>query len=408
MSDALSYVKNSNNTINLILFVHGFTGSVDTWNNPNGSSFPKLLSEDINISSNFDVACYEYYTRLLDLYAKGESVFKKVKSIFNSSLPKSQKNICIEEISNHLRTVIRFELSRYENIVVVAHSMGGLVTKELIVKDYQQFGTSKIKMFLSLAVPHQGADLATIGNLISKNIQISNLKSLSPFITQLNRNWMALESSKPITKYFYGNKDSFVPRESAVSMDNEVLDIISLDDDHITICKPDNADSLVFKATISLIKEFSDTSIDSNNTSFQQLRDDSIYNDELFVLKLLVADVHANIVGDAKELFFNAEYIRKLLKGKNEQKKLEELYIKIKELYRDSYSKFLYGNPANSGLLVAEIYEKITEQDEQLLRTLIPVIKIFHKKGMLHQLADDKNKDVWWTVEKSLTLSKDL
>jgi len=51
-------------------------------------------------------------------------------------------------------------------------------------------------MFLSLAVPHQGADLATIGNLISKNIQISNLKSLSPFITQLNRNWIALESSK--------------------------------------------------------------------------------------------------------------------------------------------------------------------------------------------------------------------
>jgi len=59
------------------------------------------------------------YTRLLDLYAKGESVFKKVKSIFNSSYPKSQKNICIEEISNHLRTVIRFELSRYENIVVI-------------------------------------------------------------------------------------------------------------------------------------------------------------------------------------------------------------------------------------------------------------------------------------------------
>ncbi|WP_262795526.1 hypothetical protein [Catenovulum sp. 2E275] len=76
-------------------------------------------------------------------------------------------------------------------------------------------------MFLSLAVPHQGAKLATYGNLISNNLQIEGLEPLNGFIHRLNDYWLKT-SLRPTTKYFYGTSDKIVDKTSAVPADKEV------------------------------------------------------------------------------------------------------------------------------------------------------------------------------------------
>lgn len=408
MSNELHFVGKPGNKSSLILFVHGFTGNQDTWTHPNGNDFPTMLSRNETISKHFDIACFRYYTKLLDLFAIGDTVFKKIKAIFSDSLAKSQKNVCIEEISNYLQSVIRFKLSNYDNIIVIAHSMGGLVTKDVIVKDFKKHSASKIKLFLSLAVPHQGSKLATFGGLVSKNLQIGGLDPLNRFITDLNQDWIDLKT-KPLTKYFYGHNDSIVIPKSAVSMESPDAerDVVPLDDDHTSISKPANEESLVFCAVTSFITDIQPQLSLIDASEYQSLEDKNSYDDELFVLKLMVADVHSSTIHDAKELFLNAEYARKLLKSRSDQKNLEELYVKIRRLYKDSYNKFLHGKPANSGLLVAELHEKITTQDEALLKSMIPLLKAFHKQGMLHQLSNNLEMDIWWTADKSLTPQKE-
>ena len=101
-----------------------------------------------------------------------------------------------------------------------------------------------------------------------------------------------------------------------------------------------------------------------------------------------------------QELFLNAEYSRKILKSKFQKNKLEELFENINQLYRDSYDKYLHDNKMNSGALLVDVHEKITEEDNRLLKSMATSLKVFHKKGMLHQLANSKEYDIWWGAQR--------
>ena len=125
----------SNKKKDLILFIHGFTGDASTWMNPVYGSFPELLLKDPEINVKFDIAHFVYHTKLLNLFSNASNASKLMKKFFSFSHEKLKKNISIDEISNLLRTELRFKLQSYDNIIVIAHSMGGLVAKSCIVKD---------------------------------------------------------------------------------------------------------------------------------------------------------------------------------------------------------------------------------------------------------------------------------
>ena len=76
-----------------------------------------------------------------------------------------QKNIKIEKLSDFLKSSIEVYCSNYENIVLIAHSMGGLISKAYILKDLEEQLNPKVKLFLSLAVPHNGSNWAQIEGL---------------------------------------------------------------------------------------------------------------------------------------------------------------------------------------------------------------------------------------------------
>jgi hypothetical protein len=384
------------------LFVHGFTGGNSTWENKNGSTFPEALQKDKYIADSFDIATYEYFTTLFDLFAKSKEKYRFIKDIFMGRTHKKEKNLDIQNLSNNLSTHLRFSLAQYEKIYVIAHSMGGLIVKSLIINELKKKGHTKIRLFASLAVPHLGANVATLLKLISTNIQIDNLNPTCEFIGQLNQSWVDL-TLKPTTKYFYGSCDEYVTKTSAIAIDNVDKDIISVDEDHSTIAKPENEYSVIVLAIVEIIKELHEQ-ISLGDIGYQRLESDVQYVDELFVIKLIVADIPADTVKNVKELFFNAEYARKLLKSKHNKKRLEVLFDNIRQLYRDSYDKFLSGEPKNSGLLLAEVHEKISMEDSNLLKSMMEELKVYHKKGMLHQLANDNDSGIWWTKDKEILL----
>lgn len=392
-----------NNNKNLILFVHGFTGGEDTWENPDFGSFPTLLLSDQKIAKQYDVAHFLYFTKLLNSFAKIRNVSSIIKNLFKMSHGKLQSNTSIEEIANLLRTEIRFKLQNYENIVVIAHSMGGLVTKSCIIKDIQENIPSKIRLFISLAVPHLGSDLATYGDLISNNLQIGDLKPLNDFIHEINDAWLKT-SIRPSTKYFYGIHDGIVSKTSAVPMDKEKSDIIPVDENHTSISKPEGKNSTTLVAVKEIILGYQTDDPGMSDLKIQHLEDSKSYDDELFVIKLIVADIHQSSVQNAKEVFLNAEYIRKKFSSDSDQKRLADLYEKIRAVYKNSYTKYLHDGIPNSGLLLADVHENILKEDKIFLNSLIPYINAIHKQGMLHQLANSRENDIWWSKETSIEM----
>jgi len=395
------------NKKNLILFVHGFCGGEATWKNGEARSFPELFSDDLEISGNYDIAHFSYFTKLLNLFAKAGKVSTLVKRMFGTSHGKLANNISIEEIGNLLRTEIRFKLQTYDNIIVVAHSMGGLVTKSAITKDIEEKKPSKIKLFISLAVPHQGAEAATFGKLVSDNLQVEGLSPLNDFIHKINDEWLKT-SLRPTTKYFYGVHDSVVKKTSAVPIDKERSDSISVDEDHTSITKPESPASTTVIAVKQIILDFEKNDPGLSTLEIKQLEDEADFDDELFVVKLISADIHSTTIREAKEAFLNAEYIRKIFSSASDQKRLSELYAKIRKVYQNSYTKYIHDGIPNSGLLLADVHETIIKEDKNFLDTFILFVNAIHKQGMLHQLANTNDENIWWTKDGSIDSLRDL
>ena len=386
---------------NLILFVHGFTGDVeDTWRNENGTIFPSLLLEDQNISDTFDIASYSYFSTLLNLFADAKEKMRWLKSLIRKKTHVKERNLDINELSSNLSNHLRFTLEDYDNIYVVAHSMGGLITKNLISNDLTEKGLTKVRLFISLAVPHNGAKLSVLGGIISSNLQITNINPVEHFITNMNQRWVSLDR-KPTTKYFYGSYDDVVTKHSAVAVDNIDKDIVSVTEDHSSICKPRNRSSITCKSVIQFIlEEHQNTQL--RETGYQNLPEDEILNDELFVIKLIICDIAEQTQTNVKELYFNAEYMRKLFSSRYDKIEFQRLFENIRQLYKDSYDKYLADESMNSGKLLAEVHSKITDHDSNLLKSLIPAIQNYHKKGMLHQLANVDSGDIWWSKDRNL------
>ena len=389
--------KNGRNS--LILFVHGFTGNEDTWKHANGATFPDLLSQTPEISDEYDIAYFSYYTKLTNLYSAATNLRKRLSKLLRLSHETLKKNISVEEIANLLRTEIRFSLAEYDDIIVIAHSMGGLVTKSYIVQDIGSDVPCKVKLFISLAVPHSGANTATFGSLVSNNLQIEDLTPLNEFVHRINDVWLQ-SALRPATKYFYGAHDGVVPKTSACPSDKQKNDVIAVDENHGSICKPKNVESTTFQAVLNCILEYNSSDPGHGEIHIQSLADDAEYNDELFVLKLIVADIHQSTIKDAKTTFLNAEYIRKKFGSASDRKRFAELYHKVKKIYQNHYNEYLHSHDMNSGQLLSKIHQDIVKEDRQFLQCqFLPFLHAIHKQGMLHQLANDQDGDVWWTEQ---------
>lgn len=395
----IEFVKNTGKQ-NLILFVHGFTGGSETWRNPQHGYFYDHLIANPVISDNFDIAKFEYFSKLLNLFASVGGKFERFKSLFTSKITRSEKNLGISELGELLSTELRFKLKNYENIVIVAHSMGGLIAKQCIINDIQIHDHSKVKLMISLAVPHLGSDIATYSALLSGNLQITDLKPLGKICPHLNDQWLKLEA-RPEIKYFYGTYDDVVKKQSAVGTESIIQDVIACNEDHTSICKPNGPESTAVIAVTHFLEELLNT-FGPAEFVVHKLSDGSQFADEYFALKLLLAEVHEATVKHSKEHFLNAEYVRKMFSSSADQKKLADLYIKIRTIYQDCYDKQASTGKVVGGALVADVHQKIVSEDSHYLKSALPLLQALHKKGMLHQLANDLDDDIWWNDNRSL------
>jgi pimeloyl-ACP methyl ester carboxylesterase len=228
------WVRRSN-AHDVIVFVHGVMGDeISTWTNPNGSYWPRMLT----IDPAFDG---------VDVY------------VYGYPSPALKRSFTVDEIADNMRLILATDgVLKYDRITFVSHSMGGVVTRQFLIK-YQSVMKAKIRLLYFLATPTAGTPYAKLASLISRNSQFRALYPMDSdsFLAPLESHWLAagMNDLKSYCSYETQSYRGFIIVEmsSATHLCNQRLDPV--DDDHIGIAKPGSTRSIQYLALKEAIAE---------------------------------------------------------------------------------------------------------------------------------------------------------
>lgn len=389
------------NEDNLIVFIHGFIGNQETWVKKDGSKpFIDLLLNDANVKDNFSIGIFEYHSKLLTLFPKARFITNLIRG------KKDSHNLPINDICNLLESQLKYTYAKYDNIVLIGHSMGGLVAKRYILNNIKETSTSRVKLYVSIATPHLGSNLALVAKQMIKNVHTKDLEPLSENIASMNDEWVKC-NQLPKRLYAQGSYDTIVPKTSSVSFDKDQQEIIYTDHDHLSIIKPEKSSVIVDAIIPELIDIIKKTSIKSIKSEVRFV-DNGQYDEEIFVIKMLMADIHKTLMHGSKQAFFYAEFTTRKLNALGVNlSELIPLYEKIKELYIIEFGKLVTNEYKSPDELLSKIHSKIKEEDKIYLTTLHEPLEALQKYGMLHQLASSDD-NVWWAKNDNISTLKEF
>lgn len=202
----------------LIIFVHGLSGSAaSTW-----GQMLQILTSDEQLK-NYSYDCYEYPTR-------------KIR------LPFTQKMASVQEISDGLNSFIECHHKLKKEIIIVAHSLGGLVARHHILESEKASREHRVKGLILYASPLSGAGMAAIASVFNwSHVHLRQLTKNTDFLNGLNSDWgkMRLESKLKVLNVV-GAVDAIVSRDSSLVYIGQTNIRTLVSRGHIDITKPDN------------------------------------------------------------------------------------------------------------------------------------------------------------------------
>lgn len=378
-----------------VVFVHGFMGGEATWQNSKGEKLSKLLRSD-GLDIDFEFHEFNYFTKLSDLFDSAfvKRVLSKIPGINRLKFTKGRINKTqpIENIARMLDAFVRLELHHLDEVIFIGHSMGGLVIKAYLLAG----NTDVIKPvgFVSVAVPHKGSLNAVLLGKIISNVNASELAPLNAYTDAINNEWVELKNSMPPTIYIMAANDECVPLASATPCKIPQAEQFLVDHDHLSVCKPEDVTDITYKCIHKFLKSCASISKFKQELEASYPADASIYDKEIFVIKMILCDIGAKGIDNAKESFFYAEIIDKAV-DKSQRGALKALQANVLSLYRTVYNK--YNGKKTPNEVFADVHLEIIKQDAQVLNCGINAISFLHKQGMLHQYANELSDKVVWS-----------
>ena len=230
-----------------VLFVHGFTGDAATWTHGTAPSFQQLIRNDPDLS-DFDVFTFQYKTK----WRKGSPIELLARQLAGAM--------------DQLREWAEKGGRRHE-LVLIAHSMGGLVCMRYILDQLLDHHIPPIGGVLLYQTPTTGSELVNVaryagaalgmkvpvvrsvlGLALRGQHQIMNMKPASEFMQRLHDQWArhvlngGHESAVtdrmwlPV-RVLTGNGNLVVSQASGKGLYG-AIDWKQVDYNHIQICKP--------------------------------------------------------------------------------------------------------------------------------------------------------------------------
>ena len=209
-----------------VVFVHGIFGdAMGTWTNANGQTFFKFLHDTPNLGENVDIYAFGFTSNMLE-----------------------SGSLKIGEAAVKLHEYLQFSgASNYEQIVFVAHSMGGLITMRELISHPEI--ARKVPLLVFYATPHEGSQITNIAEHVVRNPAIKQMFPVdgNDYLQQLNEDWVRVRSGVPTPTMVcaYETKpvgpSRIVPWASSTRNCDTVAAAIE-NSNHMTIVKPDAAD----------------------------------------------------------------------------------------------------------------------------------------------------------------------
>ncbi|KAF7690555.1 hypothetical protein HF521_012359 [Silurus meridionalis] len=155
-------------------------------------------------------------------------------------------------------------------VVWVAHSMGGLLVKKMLLDASQDPDLSSLvkntKGVLFYSVPHRGTFMAeysvNVRFLLFPSIEVRELCKDSPALRDLNENFLNMAKDKEfkILSFAESLPTSVGPMINilvvpADSADLGVGDLLEVGVDHLNICKPEKKDTFLYKRSLQFIQD---------------------------------------------------------------------------------------------------------------------------------------------------------
>ena len=172
----------------------------------------------------------------------------------------------IDQIATRLLAQIQDEgvFDRYKGIYFIAHSMGGLVAKSLLVElghPSQVDKFSKVRAVLYIATPAQGVEEAAWIYLTSGNPQLRDMAPAhyNSYLQRLEIQWSQLicdRGSNGFPKSYcahetkptgWGLFSMIIVNRMSAKTDCDNLRMLAVDEDHINIVKPLDAQSVIYR-----------------------------------------------------------------------------------------------------------------------------------------------------------------
>lgn len=145
------------NRTSVVVFVHGVLSSARTaWSGKADQSWPCLLRNEPAFD-NSNIYLYRYDAQLLGSTPAVDKVAEQLR-----------KDLQTEGVLNHA------------HITIVAHSMGGLVTAQMLLRMHasedMRDKLSRIKLVSFFGTPATGADIANVASYLSDSIQFADMR----------------------------------------------------------------------------------------------------------------------------------------------------------------------------------------------------------------------------------------
>lgn len=226
-----AWIRDDPHRNNLVIFVHGFnSNSVDAW-----GKFPSLMQDDASLE-DFNIVLYEYTTTL----------WHSVDSIPNEG----------NALASFLTDTFTGRTPSYRRIILVGHSMGGLVVIHALLNlelDHSDVLFKQDLRVVTFGTPFMGVQNTDLLPPFLTNKQTDSMAALNNEHHELRRGWnqrfnQELNTDRNPTPQvplysFYGVKDDFVTRTSACAL---VRICEAVDGDHVSMVKPSSPKNLAY------------------------------------------------------------------------------------------------------------------------------------------------------------------
>ena len=222
----------------IIIFVHGVTGTPsETWlyTGPEGRIYwPDIVKADERFK-DYDIFVASYYTPQADI---GPTINEIAHALRNDL---EEKKILPDPKEPRARP-------NYDELVFVAHSMGNLVVRNmLILHPPPRDASIRVPLILSLAAPSAGSALADLGERFSLNPTFQEMAKFetNSFLQLLNQVFKRSGFDTEIACAYEEKIDGRIGRkvvepESATAVCTR-KDVKGFPEDHVTIVKPSGA-----------------------------------------------------------------------------------------------------------------------------------------------------------------------